>query len=105
MNSDLNSDLRAEISALRSQLVTMMLALIVISGTLTAYLYCQASVLGKDYNVSKRLVDNVNQSTPLVVNFINQLAAYSKTHPDIQPLLAKYGVGPNGIPVPAAPAK
>jgi hypothetical protein len=43
------------------------------------------------------LISNVNQSQTVILTFANQLAAYSKTHPDIVPLLAKYGIGPNGI--------
>jgi hypothetical protein len=33
-----------------------------------------------------------------MISLANQLAAYSKLHPEIAPLLTKYGVGPNGIP-------
>lgn len=99
----MNSDSNSEISALRNQVFILLVALIVVSGTLTVYLYRQASVMGKDINASNQLIANVNQSQTLIVTFANQLAAYAKTHPDIQPLLAKYGIGPNGIPA-GAPA-
>jgi hypothetical protein len=93
----MNSDSNSEISALRNQVFILLVALIVVSGTLTVYLYRQASVMGKDINASNQLISNVNQSQTVILTFANQLAAYSKTHPDIVPLLAKYGIGPNGI--------
>ena len=100
----MNSDSNSEIAALRNQVFILLVALIVVSGTLTVYLYRQASVMGKDVNASNQLISNVNQSQTMIVTFANQLAAYSKTHPDIVPLLAKYGIGPGGI-APAAPKK
>jgi hypothetical protein len=103
----MNADSNSEISALRNQVFILLVALIVVSGTLTVYLYRQASIAGKDIHASSQLITNVNQSQPMIVSFANQLAAYGKTHPDIVPLLAKYGIGPNGIPAaaPAAPKK
>jgi len=103
----MNSDLNPEISALRNQVFLLLVALIVISGTLTVYLYRQASIMGKDLNASKQMIANVNQNEGVIISFANQLAAYGKTHPDILPVLAKYGIGPNGIPTtaPAAPKK
>jgi hypothetical protein len=96
----MNSDINSEISALRNQLFKLLVALIVVSGTLTVYLYRQASMTGKDLTAANQLIANVNQNQKVIISFANQLAVYSKTHPDIQPLLAKYGIGPNGIAAP-----
>jgi len=105
MNSEnMNSDLASEMSALRNQVYILLLALIVVSGTLTVYLYRQASITGKDINASNQLIANVNQNQTQIIAFANQLAAYGRTHPDIVPLLTKYGIGPNGIPT-GAPKK
>jgi hypothetical protein len=73
----MNSDSNAEISALRNQVFILLVALIVVSGTLTVYLYRQASVMGKDINASNQLIANVNSSQTMIVTFANQLAAYS----------------------------
>ena len=42
-----------QIVALRHQVFTLLLALIVVSGTLTVYLYRQARVTGKDIEIIK----------------------------------------------------
>ena len=107
----MNPDSNSEIPALRNQLFILLVALVVISGTLTVYLFRQASVLGKDVNLNQRLVSSFNQGQPAVAALANQLGAYSMTHAEIRPVLAKYGiipaaVQPNlGAPVPAAPKK
>lgn len=108
MSSDMNSTnptpvtaVNPEIAALRNQIFTLLVALIVVSGTLTVYLFRQATVAGKELAAAKNLIATVNQDQNKIIPFVNQLAAYSKTHPDIVPLLTKYGIGPNGIPVTA----
>ena len=87
-----NTDTSSEIAALRNQVFTLLVALIVITSTLTLFLYRQASVSGKDIDSMKQLINNYNTSQPLIMNFVNQLGAYSMTHPDIRPILAKYGI-------------
>ena len=47
-NSPAQTELMDQIVALRHQVFTLLLALVVVSGTLTVYLYRQASVTGKD---------------------------------------------------------
>jgi len=93
------------IAALQRQVFALLLALIVVSGTLTVYLYRQATVLGKDLNASRQLVQTINQSQPQLLSFANQLAAYGQTHPDFRPILQKYGIplqaGQTPAPTPA----
>jgi hypothetical protein len=112
----MNPDLNSEVSALRQQVYVLLIALIVVSGTLTVFLYRQASLSRKDIEAIKpqaeQIVNSFNQNQPLIANFVNQLVAYGQTHPDFVPVLAKYGIAPvKGIPagapvgaVPAAPA-
>ena len=111
----MNPDLNSEVAALRNQVYVLLIALIVVSGTLTVYLYRQASMSRKDIDAIKpqaaQLINAFNQNQGLMVNFVNQLVAYGQAHPDFVPVLAKYGIAPvKGIPagapagaVPAAP--
>jgi hypothetical protein len=98
-------DSNPEISALKRQLFTLLLALLVVSGTVTVYLYRQASITGRDIDAirpqAQQLVGTFNKDQKLIVEFINQLVAYGRTHPDFLPVLKKYGIAP---PV-AAPKK
>jgi hypothetical protein len=96
--NETNSSLNDQVAALQRQVFALLLALVVVSGTLTVYLYRQASTIGKDVTAEKQLISTVTQGETTMVSLANQLAVYAKTHPDIAPLLAKYGVGPNGIP-------
>ena len=96
--NETNSTLNDQVAALQRQVFALLLALVVVSGTVTVYLYRQASVLGKDVASEKQLIMSVNQGEATMISLANQLAIYSKTHPEIAPLLTKYGIGPNGIP-------
>lgn len=106
-------DTNSEISALRNQVFTLLVALIVVSGTLTVYLYRQASSTRKDLDALKpqaeQIIGAFNQNQKLMVDFINQLVAYGQAHPEFKPVLAKYGITPTpgspaGAPAAAAPA-
>jgi len=98
-------DSNPEISALKRQLFTLLLALVVVSGTLTVYLYRQASITGKDIAAIKpqaqQLIGAFNQNQSLMVNFVNQLVAYGQAHPDFRPVLMKYGIAPAPAAAPA----
>ena len=91
----------------------MLLALVVVSGTLTVYLYRQASLAGKDLAVVKpqasSVIDGFKANQQMMEGFVKQLTAYGTTHPDFQPILKKYGIVPQAQPtptptVPTAPA-
>jgi hypothetical protein len=97
-------DTDSEISALKNQVFTLLLALIVVSGTLTVYLYRQASITGKDINAIKpqaqQLIGAFNKDQSLMISFVNQLVDYGKAHPEFRPVLLKYGINLNA-PAPA----
>ena len=97
-----------ELAALKNQVFTLLVALIVVSGTLTVFLYRQVSLTGKDYEQAKQLSNALTQQENAIGNFVNHLVAYGEKHPDFVPVLKKYGIEPRpGIPAmaPAAPKK
>ena len=94
-----------KIAALQRQVFTLLLALIVVSGTLTAYLWHEERGASGQLFSENQIIESVSQNQPLINSLANQLAAYGKTHPDILPLLAKYAIGPNGIAPAPAPQK
>ena len=103
----MNPDSNSEIAALKRQVFTLLVALIVVSGTVTVYLYRQASITGKDIDAirpqAQQIIGAFNQNQALMINFVNQLVAYGQTHPDFRPVLLKYGINLNAAPV--APKK
>jgi hypothetical protein len=109
----MNPDSNSAIAALQRQVFTLLLALIVVTGTLTTFLYWQTRIAGKDIDAIKPQAQQVigfyNQNQALMINFEKQLIAYGETHPEFRPVLKKYGLIPMAAPAapvsPAAPAK
>jgi len=100
MTSENNFDSNSEIAALKNQVFSLLIALIVVSGTVTVYLFREASLAGKDLDQAEKLDAVVDQNNNALSNFINTLAVYGEKHPDFLPLLKKYGI----VPAPEAPA-
>ena len=109
-NLPVQTELMDQIVALRHQVFTLLLVLVVVSGTLTVVLYRQAKLTGRDIAIIKpqatQIIAAFKRDLPLMENFVKQLTAYGVTHPDFQPILRKYGVAPPSQPAaaPAAPA-
>jgi hypothetical protein len=107
-NSSDQTELMDQVVALRHQVFTLLLALVVVSGTLTIYLYRQASVTGKDIASIKpqatQIIQAFSQNRVGMENFVKQLTAYGNTHPDFQPILRKYGIVQQSAAGPVAPA-
>jgi len=94
---DNNNDTNSEITALKNQVFALLVAMVVVTGSFTVYLYRQDSLLGKQYTMLNAQYDQTKSS---VGTFLGQLVAYSQKHPEFTPLLKKYGI----IPGPAAPS-
>ena len=108
MNETTSSSTGEQIAALQRQVFSLLVALIVVSGTLTVYLYRQASITRKDYDAiapqAQQIVNAFNQNQSLMLGFVNALVGYGQTHPDFRPVLAKYGIVPTATGV-VAPKK
>ena len=103
----MNNDNYSEIAALRSQVFTLLVALIVVSGTLTVFLYRQSSLAGKDELQAEQLNQNLTKNEAGLNTFLGQLVEYGKAHPDFSAqVLKKYGLSaaPGGGPA-VAPKK
>jgi hypothetical protein len=85
-----------QITALRRQMITLLLALIVVSGTLTVYLWYQSRITGKEMDVIRpqamQIVQMCKQRSFAMEKLAKQLIAYGQAHPDFQPILKKYGI-------------
>lgn len=99
MNEPINNspdDLAAHVASLQRQVAVLLLALIVVSGTLTVYLWYQARTSGRDLEAIRpqatQVIQSFNQDRPGMEKFVGQLITYGQTHPDFKPILAKYGI-------------
>jgi hypothetical protein len=96
------------VSSLRCQLNTVLLLLFIVSGTFSVYLYRQASMGRKDSVQANEMVQKMQPliaeynrtAVPMLQDFHKRLQEFAKSHPDVTPILVKYGVMQNG----AAPA-
>jgi hypothetical protein len=109
-NPPVQTELMDQIVALRHQVFTLLLVLVVVSGTLTVVLYRQAKLTGRDIAIIKpqatQIIAAFKRDLPLMENFVKQLTAYGVTHPDFQPILKKYGiVATQPAATPVVPAK
>ena len=93
--------LREEVRALRSMFSVAMLALLLLSFGLNAYLYYQDRILRKELDAAKKMEQEFEAvRRPTLSSFIGRLQDFARSHPDINPLLDKYGIR-SDAPVPA----
>ena len=104
INSSSQNELLDQVVALRHQVFTLLLALVIVSGTLTVYLYRQWDITSKDLAAIKpsatQVIEAFKQNQQAMEGFVKQLTAYGLTHPDFQPVLKKYGIVPQAQPAP-----
>jgi cell division protein FtsB len=88
-----------EIAALKNQVFTLLVALIVVSGTLTIYLYRQVSLENKDIAQAERASAELTTNDEAIVTLVQRLEAYGQKNPDFQKtVLKKYNISPGPAP-------
>ena len=105
------NDLQAQCDALRHLVVSILILVIVISGTFNIYLLRQWRSVSKDLagirpQATQMIAEYQKVSAPVMNDFVKKITDYGRTHPDFAPVLTKYGLkpaGPTGGP-PATPA-
>ena len=73
---------------------------IVISGTFTLFLLRQSKYARVEANTLRSAVNEYNNTNfPVIRDFRDRLAEYSKSHPDFRPVAQKYGLdlGPGSV--------
>jgi glutamate/tyrosine decarboxylase-like PLP-dependent enzyme len=100
--------LRDEVRTLRSLFSVATMALLLLSFGINAYLYYQDRILRKELDAAKKMTQEFETvRRPMVNTFITRLQDFARSHPDINPILDKYGIRPAAsAPAPApSPAK
>jgi hypothetical protein len=101
------ADLQEQCASLRHLLVSVLVLLLVVSGTLTIFLLRQWRFTQSDLNTARpqiaQMTTNYVSANASMSDFLKKLTDYGKTHPDFAPILAKYGVKPNA-PTSSVPA-
>jgi hypothetical protein len=97
------NDLQTQFEALRHLVFSILVLVVVISGTLNIYMLRQWRSTTKDLNgirpqATQMIAEYQKVSGPLMQDFIKKITEYGRTHPDFAPVLAKYGIKPGATP-------
>ncbi|HUC84491.1 MAG TPA: hypothetical protein VL970_04790 [Candidatus Acidoferrales bacterium] len=101
------TDTNDEIVALKNQMFILLVALIVVSGTLTTVLYRQASLAKKDIAQAQKVVAEMTNNEVVLRGIVVRLQNYGAKHADYEAILKKDGFATVGNPAaaPVAPKK
>ena len=100
-------------AALQGQVTTLLLAVVVLSGILAAYLYVQQRFAIQDREANKQVVGQFSQvfrqqQKPVMDGIVEKLREFGRTHSDFLPILNKFGYGAQpatNAPAPSTPPK
>jgi len=83
--------LERQLQALRKLFVVALAILLVISGSLMIFLWGQKRILNSQLHEARKFVEDYEKVTaPFLNNFVSNLQAYGRTHPDFDPIMDKY---------------
>jgi hypothetical protein len=93
------SDLQAEFDALRHLVVSILILLIVVSGTFSIYLLRQWRTTSKELTnirpqVAQMIAVYQKDEAPWMQDILKKFSDYGRAHPDYMPVLAKYNIKP-----------
>jgi hypothetical protein len=93
-------DLQAQFDDLRHLVVSLLILVIVVSGTLNIYLLRQWKSAKRDLTAirpqaTQMVADYQKVSAPMWSEFVKRLTEYGRTHADFAPILAKYNLRPD----------
>jgi len=100
--ADLNL-LQAQVEALGSMVMSVLILLIVLAATFDLFLMRQIKDTRADLPNLRNYVAQLQRNGVAIDEFARKLGDYGKTHPDFGPILTKYGIKPAVTPV-TAPA-
>ena len=95
-------NLQAQVNALRHLVVSILILLVVMSGTFNIYLLRQWRTTSKDLagirpQATQMIAEYQKVSGPMMTDFVKKITEYGRTHPDFAPILAKYGIKPAAL--------
>jgi hypothetical protein len=92
-------DLAPQLQSLRLGLVIGLVCSVAIGLSLGLFLYGQHRIVKKNLSDAQKFIDDYNtNAVPTLRSLQQNLQAYAATHPDLLPVLAKYGVAPTNRP-------
>ena len=92
-------ELEQQVRSLQSLVSVALALMIVVSGSLLVYLWVQKHGLNAQIAEAQDTIEKYeNVRGNIYLHFVGNLQNFAKTHPDLNPLLEKYGFLPNQVP-------
>lgn len=93
-------------ACMQRQMTWLLVALIVVSCTLTVFLWRQVRYAKRDFEAMKapatQIIQDFNQNKANMDAFVAKIADFGRTHPDFMPVLNKYRIPAATTAPPAA---
>ena len=87
------NQLQEQVDSLRHIVISLLVLAIVISGTFTLFLLRQSKYARVEANNLRTAINEYNNTNyPVIRDFRDRLAEYSKTHREFAPVAQKYGL-------------
>jgi len=101
-------ELQSQVDALRHFVLSVLILVVVLSGTLNIYLLYQFKATGRELDNVRPLVQNLRNvyargDGPAIERFVRDSMEYGKTHPEFTPYLDRYGLRPPPGAAPLVP--
>jgi hypothetical protein len=99
------SDLEQQLDSLRHLVTSVLILLLVVSGTFNIFLLRQYRSTAKDLDRFRPFAANVingysHNEGPAIESFVRSALEFGKTHKDYEQILAKYGLKQGSVPPP-----
>jgi hypothetical protein len=93
------AELQGRCNTLNRQMGVLLVALFVVSGTLTVFLGVQSRRVGKNLQSiqpqAQMVIAASQKEAPVISSFMAKLVDYGRTHPDFAPIMVKYHLNTN----------
>src|SRR5262245_58790631 len=102
------ADLEERVDSLQTLAGTILVLLLIVSGTVSVFLYYQVRIANRELEAGRQQVNKLEVQQNEI---IKRMTDFGRTHTDFAPILAKYGVKPDAatgavnVPSPGAPPK
>jgi len=85
---------KLQCECLQKQVATLLIALVILSGILTIFLFRQMTYAQRDLNSVKpagaQIIQDFNQNKANLETFVAKIAEYGRAHPDFAPIVNRY---------------
>jgi hypothetical protein len=96
------SELEEQLGSLQRLVGTVLVLLLIISGTFSIYLFWQVRAENRELEALRQQLQQVIKIEAQQNEVVKRMQDYGRTHPDFLPILGKYGLTPEAFGTPAS---